>query len=206
MMIRAVLFDLDGVLVDACEWHKLSLNKALIDVAGFELNEEEHKSTFNGLPTKKKLELLLKQNRISDQQYDTIWRLKQFYTKETISATAKNDSVKIELMTFLKQRNILVACVTNSITETAKLMLETTGQYQYMDLLISNEQVVQPKPHGEGYIRAMINFGVYPEETLIVEDSEVGIKAANSTGAHVYQVKDSYQVTLNNVKMEIEKW
>ena len=205
-MIRAVLFDLDGVLVDACEWHRLSLNRALMDVAGFELSDDEHKTTFNGLPTKKKLELLITQNRVSPEEQDRIFQLKQKYTKDTILATAKNDTVKTDMLSYLKQMSIKVACVTNSITETATLMLETTGQYPYMDLLISNEQVRQPKPHGEGYIRAMVKFGTYPDETLIVEDSEVGLRAASSTGAHIYRVKDSYDVTLNNIKAEIERW
>lgn len=205
-MIRSVLFDLDGVLVDACEWHKVSLNKALKEVAHFSITDEEHHTTFNGLPTKKKLDLLVNQHRVNPQQYNEIWRLKQEYTKTTISSTAKIDAVKIEMLSYLKDNNIKVACVTNSILETAKLMLETTGQYSYLNLLISNEQVKYPKPHGEGYIYAMVHFNSYPSETLIVEDSEVGLRAANSTGACVYKVKDSYEVNLENLKVELAKW
>ena len=51
-MVRSVLFDLDGVLVDACDWHYLSLNRALDEVVGFSISREDHISTYNGLPTK----------------------------------------------------------------------------------------------------------------------------------------------------------
>ena len=56
-MIKAILYDLDGVLVDATEWHYESLNESLYEVAGFRLSRQEHLSSFNGLPTKKKLEI-----------------------------------------------------------------------------------------------------------------------------------------------------
>ncbi len=50
-MIKCILYDLDGVLVDATEWHYESLNYALKDVAGFIIKRDEHISTFNGIPT-----------------------------------------------------------------------------------------------------------------------------------------------------------
>lgn len=200
IMLKCILYDLDGVLVDACEWHRLSLNKALQSISNIELTTEEHETTFNGLPTKKKLDLLIKQNRIKPEDYSSIWQAKQNYTKEIISSTAKIDQDKIKLHQYVKEQGIKIACITNSITETASLMLEATGQLPFIDLLISNEQVKQPKPHGEGYIRGMIFFNSMPETTLIVEDSEVGLKAARSTGANIWQVKNSYDVVLNNFK------
>ena len=60
-MIKAILYDLDGVLVDATEWHYESLNAALKEVCGFIINRDEHISTFNGIPTMKKLEILNQQ-------------------------------------------------------------------------------------------------------------------------------------------------
>mgnify|MGYP000288861841 CR=1 FL=1 len=63
-MIKAILYDLDGVLVDATEWHYESLNDALKDVAGFIIKRDEHISTFNGIPTIKKLEILHVKNML----------------------------------------------------------------------------------------------------------------------------------------------
>ena len=55
-MLKMIIFDMDGVLVDACGWHKDALNEALEEVADFRLTEEEHEKHFNGLPTMVKLE------------------------------------------------------------------------------------------------------------------------------------------------------
>ena len=79
-----IIFDLDGVLVDACEWHKDALNDALREVAGFEISEEEHKSTFNGLPTRVKLNMLTQANRLSQDVHDEVYRVKQEKTLEII--------------------------------------------------------------------------------------------------------------------------
>ena len=96
--------------------------------------------------------------------------------------------------------------MTNSITETAQLMLECSGQWDFMEFLISNQMVKNPKPHGEGYIRAMIRLNSQPEETLIVEDSQRGLKAAYSTGAHVVQVPNADAVTKSLIEKELAKW
>lgn len=198
-MIKAVFYDLDGVLVDACEWHYLSLNKALEKISGIQISRNDHENIFNGWPTKKKLDMLLVQGKIKDCDLLTIWELKQKFTIETIKENSMIDVCKIQLHSEIKSRGILTACVTNSINETAKLMLEQTGQMEFIDFLISNDMVRYPKPHGEGYIRAMIHFGIMPENVLIVEDSAVGILSANSTGANVLKVNNSHDVNLNNI-------
>ena len=58
MNIKLVIFDMDGVLVDACEWHKDALNAALLELCNYKISEEEYYSVFNGLPTKTKLQKL----------------------------------------------------------------------------------------------------------------------------------------------------
>ena len=51
-MKKLIIFDLDGVLVDACEWHRVALNKALKEVSNYEISLQDHYSTFNGIPTR----------------------------------------------------------------------------------------------------------------------------------------------------------
>ena len=193
-MIKCVLFDLDGVLVDACEWHYESLNRALKKVAGIEINREDHESTYNGLPTKAKLDLLLKSGLIVESQMREIWDLKQQYTIEVISEKAAPDASKVVLHNFLKSRDLKVGCVTNSIRKTAELMLRQTGQIDLLDFLITNEDVSRPKPDPAGYQKAMDFFGVGPDKTLIFEDSEKGLKAAIDSGAFTVQVQNAAEV------------
>ncbi len=196
-MIKALLYDLDGVLVDATEWHYESLNDALKEISGFELSRLEHIRTFNGLPTNRKLEILFDQNRVKREDFDAIWNLKQKKTNEIIEKTASIDETKKRLHEGTKAFKKI--CVTNSIRQTALLMLEKTGQQSFMDYIISNEDVNNPKPDPEGYIKAIQYLKLQPNECMIVEDSPKGIESAKKSNAHVYEVKGYYDVTLENV-------
>ena len=200
-MIKAILYDLDGVLVDATEWHYESLNIALKEIAGFIIERSEHVSTFNGIPTKKKMEILNKQNRFPSTLFQDVWNMKQEKTKEEIEKYGSLDQNKIRLHENTK--HLKKACITNSIRETAKLMLEKTGQLEYMDFVISNEDIINPKPSPDGYNKAIGKLKLQPNECMIVEDSPKGIEAAKLSKANVYEVNGFYEVTLENILKKI---
>lgn len=199
-MIKAVCFDLDGVLVDACDLHKKALEKAMLATVGFKISEEDHKTRFNGLPTTKKLELLL----IDKYRALLINDVKQAITIYMIENNIKIDQTKIDLFDYLKNNNIKIGVVTNCSMETAQLMLFNIGiKYNAYDL-VSNEDVVTPKPSPEGYLLSFENLGVLPKEVIIVEDSKHGIAAAKESNAHVLVVKNATEVTVETIKKAIE--
>lgn len=203
-MIKCILYDLDNTLCFCADWHYEALNMALNDVVNFEISREEHLKKFNGLPTKVKLNLLLEQKKINEHQIKLISDKKQNYTIDIIKEKALIDYEKIEMHKYVRSLNYKTACVTNSIRETAKLILENTGQFEYVDLLISNEDIKHSKPNSEGYVKAMVMLGSKPEETLIVEDSEVGLISARATGSHIYSIKDSTELNVDNLKLRLE--
>ncbi len=195
--IKAVLFDLDGVLVDACDWHFFALNRALEETVSWFIPRDEHETTYNGLPTKVKLKMLVDKGIINSKQINEISALKQIKVKESIQKEGKEDPTKILMMKELWAKGIRIGCVTNSIRETTKLMLEKCGILQYFDVIITNEDVVNPKPNPEGYINAAIKLNLTTEECAIVEDSPKGLAAAHATpGAKVIEVKDATEVDL----------
>lgn len=202
-MIKCVLFDLDGVLVDACEWHYAAFNKSLKKVSGYEISREDHETTYNGLPTKVKLDILAQKNLIKENDKKDIWEQKQKFTIDVIQENASLDLVKVELLSSLKKKGLLVGCVTNSINKTANLMLSKTGQLNHLDLLITNEDVVHSKPDPEGYVSAMKKLSVAPAEVLIVEDSDKGYEAAINSMAHVHRVKNAAEVNLDTISNKI---
>lgn len=193
-MIQAVLFDLDGVLVNACDFHYHALNKAL----GFELTREEHEQKYNGLSTKKKLEMLVKEGRVSEEDVPKIWDLKQKYTQEYIY-NLERDHIKIEMMQKLFENNIRMACVTNAIRSTAKEMLIRTGTIEYMDIIVSNEDVKLNKPYPDGYIYAINHLWLTPKDVMIVEDSDIGVKAAKQITDNVLRVPNADWVNKDTI-------
>jgi beta-phosphoglucomutase len=210
MKISAILYDLDGTLADCCDWHYLAFNKALKEIANYEINYEDHINNFNGIPTKKKLELLLNRGVIYEKDFKDISIKKQQYTEDIINPllprrNIQQDLIKIKLHQYNKNiYKIKSGCVSNSIKSTINNILHHTGQLQYMDCIISNEDVRYPKPSPECYINAMVKLQVYPYETIIVEDSPVGIKAAEASTAYVWKIAGSHEVTLTNFLKFIE--
>jgi beta-phosphoglucomutase len=191
---KAVLFDLDGVLVDACDWHYEALNRALREVANYEISRHDHETRFNGLPTKVKLKTLAAQGLIKEHQMQEVSDLKQELTIQVIEDLCKVDDSKVQLMRKLTQQGFKIACVTNCIRKTAIMMLHKSGVYEYMDCVVSNEDVDHTKPHPEGYIKALVMLGCAPSNAIIVEDSPKGIQAAEMTGAKVVVVANATEV------------
>ena len=214
-MIKLIIFDLDGVLVDARELHYYALNKALqgIDIK-YVIQREEHLSTFDGLPTTKKLQLLTEKKDLPKDLYEKIWQEKQKHTIELIN-NFKQDILKKEMLKRFSDRGYKIYCASNSIKKTIKTMLLKKGLLEYVDEIFSNQDVKKPKPSSEIYLQCMIKAGVEPKECLIVEDSHVGRTAAINSGANLCAVRDPSEVTyekidfcLNSIKQkEIKpKW
>ncbi len=199
-MIDLVIFDLDGVLVDACDIHKSSLNKALKKISNYEISDEDHINVYNGIPTKVKLKKLIELDKIKAKDIEKIEDLKQKYTIDCIKESCNNRIEKIELLSYLKNNSIKIACYTNSIKKTAELMLKKTGIYNFFDLIITNEDVDNPKPNPEGYNKILSILNIEKNKTIIIEDSENGYIAAISSGCNVIRVKNQDFVDINLFK------
>jgi len=202
--VKLVIFDMDGVLVDACEWHRVALNEALQEISGYQITVEDHCNEYNGIPTKVKLNKLVEKGCVSIEDVPAIEREKQRRTVELIEKTAVLREEKVELVKHLKQKGIKVACYTNSIRETAELMLRKTGVLGYIDLLITNQDVTNPKPNPEGYLTCMEKMQVNASECLIVEDSPKGVEAAIASGARVLVVQSPEVVTIESIAGLVE--
>lgn len=196
---KAILFDLDGVLVDMPRGHYEALNRAL-SLFGSKIEEDEHHTFFNGLPTRKKLEHLEQQNRLPGGLREFINAIKQRYTKEVIPKYCPPDYSKIILLGQLKARGYKLACCSNSVKETLHLMLQSAHLYDFFDLIIGNDEISNPKPHPEIYLTAFKHLGIKPSEAIIVEDAPHGIAAARASGARVFEVRNTSDVHLDLFK------
>ena len=203
-MIKVVIFDLDGVLVDARELHYEALNRAL-DKYDARITRDEHLSTYDGLPTTKKLELLTENKGLPKNVYEEIWKDKQFQTQKIIDEEYGPDKRMIKILSKLKKDGLKICVCSNSIRETTRLMLLRRGFKKFMDFFISNQDVKNPKPNPEMFLKAMVKYGVSPKECVIVEDSHYGRQAAFESGAHLCAVENSQDVTYEKIQSVIEK-
>ncbi len=203
-MIKLVIFDLDGVLVDARELHYEALNLALSSIdKKYIIGRDEHLSTFDGTSTKKKLEMLTELKGLPEDSHDLVWRLKQDKTLDIIDRFDVDSRIK-GILKKLKSDGYHIACATNSIRQTAKLQLIRKGFFEHIDFLYSNQDVNNTKPNSEIYLRCMIKVGVNPNETVIVEDSHIGRKGALSSGAYLCAVEDSSDVSYGKIQKVID--
>jgi beta-phosphoglucomutase len=200
--IRAVVFDMDGVLINAREWHYEALNRALA-LLGYEISRYEHLSTYDGLPTSRKLQMLSVERGLPAQLHAFLNGLKQQYTMEYVATTCKPVFHHEYALARLKAKGYHLGVASNSVRATVTEMMQRSNLFGYLDVLISNEDVSRAKPDPEMYRLAMERLGVRPEETLVVEDNENGVKAATSAGAHVLVVGGPDDVTLDAVEARI---
>ena len=202
-MIKLIIFDLDGVLVESRELHYVSLNKALAEIGEeFVISREEHLCKYDALTTTMKLKKLTEEKGLPPEIHNTVWKLKQEKTLKEINDF--NIDLRIQnIIKSLKEQGYIIACATNSIRATSKLMLIRKGFMEYIDFLYSNEDVKNPKPNSEMYLRCMIKAGVNPDQTVIIEDSHIGRIAAISSGAHLCAVKDSNDLTHSKIRHTI---
>tara|TARA_R110000824_G_scaffold67527_2_gene174975 strand:+ start:4854 stop:6266 length:1413 start_codon:yes stop_codon:yes gene_type:complete len=205
MIIKLVIFDLDGVLVDAREIHYEALNRALARCGNkYIIPREEHLSTYDGLPTLKKLQRLTRDKGLDPADHDKVWKAKQEETVEIINQMGPDERLK-GVLKKLKDDGLKICVCSNSIRETTKLMLIRKGLMEFCEFYISNQDVKHPKPNPEMYLRAMIQLGVAPKQCVIVEDSHIGRTAAISSGAYLCGVINTDDVEYDKVKYIIDK-
>lgn len=197
-MIKAVLFDMDGVLIDAKDWHYEALNKAL-DFFGMAIERDSHLATYDGLPTRRKLEMLTKAKHLPVKLHSFLNEMKQEFTAEFAHSNCKPNFLHQRALSQLHRDNYKLAVCSNSVRSSIELMMRLAKLDSYLDVILSNEDVAKSKPHPEIYLTAMAQFNVKPEECLILEDNEHGIAAARASGGHVMVIGNTSDVYYESI-------
>lgn len=200
--IKAVIFDMDGVLIEAKDWHYEALNKAL-GLFGMEISRYDHLVTYDGLPTRKKLEMLSAERGLPSRLHEFINDMKQQYTMELVHAQCKPRFHHEYALSRLKQEGYRLAVASNSIRNTVQVMMERSALMAYLDLFLSNQDVTAGKPDPEIYVQAIRRLGLRPEECLVVEDNENGKQAARGSGAWLMEVNEVEEVNYPNIMRNI---
>ena len=202
-MIKLIIFDLDGVLVDSKKLHFDALDKALSLIGEeYRISYQDHLTSYDGLSTNKKLKMLCETKDFPIQEIDSTWKAKQKITLKIIDDFTVDKRIQ-SIFKKLKLEGFTIACATNSIRETAKLQLIRKGFMEYIDFLYSNQDVNNPKPNAEIYMRCMIKAGVSPDQTVIIEDSHIGRQGAIRSGGILCAVENPDDLSYNKIKKTI---
>lgn len=203
-MIKLVIFDFDGVVADCKEIHYQSLNEALSEIdPKFIITREEHIATFDGLSTKKKLDLLVNLKNLPTDKLSDISDRKQTLTMEMMDKYLSYDDKLVNILNKLKDDGFFIYMASNAIRPTVEAGLKKLGIIHLFDKIYSNQDVKNQKPHPEIYLKCILDAGVKPNETVIVEDSKHGRVAAIDSGAFVCGVDNPSDVSYEKIKNTI---
>lgn len=185
-MIKAIITDFDGTLVDTFEANLRAYQKAFHEV-GVSLTEDKYRECF-GLRYDA---FMSRMGIFDDQTVNAIKDLKKKYYPQYFEYFRSNHAL-IEMIDTFHQLGGKTAIASTARKENLMNAVNYLGISDDYDLIFAGVDVKKGKPNPEIYIKAMEALGVTPEETLIFEDSQVGIDAAKAAGAK-YMIVSSQQ-------------
>jgi len=198
-MVKLILFDLDGVITDTKEIHYRTLNKAISEIdPKYIITEHEHVTRYDGLKTITKLNMLTEYKGLPATTHKQIYDKKQKLTLEEFAHILPDDNI-LSIFKKLKEDGYMIGCCTNCIRRTALVALAKTSVIEYLDVIVTNDDIKNPKPHPEIYWKAMSMMSCLPEETLIIEDSPQGLLSAHRSKATVLRVKNSKDLEYSKI-------
>lgn len=200
MKTQLAIFDLDGVLIDSKELHFEALNEALREFGPqFEISHRDHSTKYDGLSTKRKLEILNLEKGFPIEHFESVWKLKQDITVRMLGEIEQDEEL-VSFMEYLQEIGLKLAVASNSVRNTIDIVLKNLGINSYFSLILSNEDVKSSKPHPEIYWKTMMHFGVVPDVTVIFEDSYVGRLAAQRSGARLIPIDNRKDLTWQRIR------
>lgn len=199
-MIKHLIIDLDGTMVDAKDIHYNAFNQAFRHVMGYIIDKTQHDTELCGLPTMVKLDKLGVKLPIDRKE---IYCKKQEITADLFNEL-KPDLELSDILINLLNDGYTLSCASNSCRNTVVIALKRLGIDEYFTSVKSNDDVKKSKPSPEMYYKCMLETGLWVPETLIIEDSQYGIEAIRNSGCHGLIVKNRSDLTYNKISEQLK--
>ncbi len=193
-MIKAVIFDLDGVVTDTAEYHYLGW-KQLADEEGFAFNREINEQ-LRGVSRIDSMQIILRHNRrnLSDEEIEILTDRKNRYYQQLLTQISPSDYLPgaKELVMDLRKRGIITTIA--SASKNAKPVIESLKGKDLFDYIADGYSVSRSKPAPDLFLHVAKHFELNPIECVVIEDAEAGIEAALAGGMYTVGVGPAERV------------
>ncbi|WP_316840352.1 HAD family phosphatase [Pedobacter gandavensis] len=191
--LKAVLFDLDGTLIDSEYFHYECWNE-ILGAYGVQLNYPDWLKNYAGIPLPVNAKNLLSKYEINAVLEDVVKRREALTLERLKTKDVGLMPYALEMIEFLHARKLLLAIVTSSPREDVTAIFDRNGLGKYFTLIITRTDVQQNKPDPEGYQKCFTSLGLAKEECLVYEDTLNGIRAAKAAGIRCVAVQSNLEV------------
>lgn len=181
--IRAVIFDLDGTMLDNNPFHLKAWKQYLTD-AGIHISEDEYNAHINGRTNKDAIEYIYKR-KMTDEEAMKFALEKEAVYREIYAPHIQPVAGLIEFIAALKRGNIAIGMATSGVPVNIDFMFEHVPVRAYFDVIVHSAHIKKGKPDPEIYTKTASLLNVSPRHCLVFEDAAVGIQAAKAAGMHV---------------------
>ena len=202
-MIKAVVFDLDGVLVSTDEMHFKAWSRLAREI-GITTFTKEDNMRQRGVSRMASLEIVLEKSdrKFTDEEKSELAERKNSYYCEMLKELTPKDVLDgaLEFLKFLKKNNIKTAV--GSASKNAPVILERTGLLDFLDAVSCGLDVTKSKPDPEVFLVAAKKLGIEPSDCLVVEDAHAGVEAAKNGNMYALAVGAAYGDKLADFSMK----
>ena len=205
-MLKAVIFDFDGVITDSEILHLRAFNRVLAQY-GIEITTKDYYKTYLGFTDFDCFRLLVDQGqlKISKQEIKNLIEQKNQIFEELAKSEGRTIEGVHDFLKMLEQNGVPMAICSGALLAEIELILEDSGLRHFFATIVSAEQVKKGKPNPEGFLLTLqrLNHSVIPaqagiqnpilsDQCIVIEDSRWGLKAAKAAGMHAIAVTNSY--------------
>ena len=184
--VKAVIFDLDGTLIDNNEFH-LKTWKQYLEKEGIDISDENYNAHINGRTNKDAIEYIYGRKMSDAETLDYTLEKETLY-REIYKPFIKPVEGLIPFLEILDKMNIQIGMATSGIQVNIDFMFEHIPIKKYFNVIVNSSHIKNGKPHPEIYLKAASLLNISPANCLVFEDAAVGITSAKSAGMSVVAI------------------
>ena len=188
-MLKALLFDLDGTLIDSEQFHLRCWNQILAD-AGIELDMNDWTENYSGVPMPTNAKRLIEKYNLTSSHEELVRKREDVTLTRLQTVDINLMPFAIETLEFFKERGLKIALGTGSARPDVEVIFERNGLGKYFDVTITRTEVNESKPHPESYELCCRKLGLAPDECIAFEDTLNGVKSAKAAKLVCYAIQN----------------